>query len=282
MLAVLSGFALLSLPHLAHPAAAWILYLFLILTVEAGVVARGRCRQSALLSSVLFCLTVLFLFAAFESLALTLPYFNSHRYDGLMAAADRSLLGVDPTLFLEKFTHPAITEVLYVLYAFYFPMPVILLVWMLRRGRLSAAADGTLRYLVCYYGAYIAYFFIPVRGPRFYLAHLQGEPLTGLLLSEPIRRLIDLLEPNKLDAFPSLHAAILLITLILAFRENRTMFRWFLALGAGIVVSLVYLRYHYLADVLAGLLWGAASWWLGGLAGRKFGPALAAHYGEET
>ncbi len=280
MVGILFGF---SLPALRKPAllpAVIPLYLFLVALVESTVLLRKsrgpiRGRRSAI-----FLLTVLFLFTAFESLALTLPSFNPLRYDGVMAAADWALFGNHPTVFLERFAHPALTEILYVLYAFYFPMPVILLVWMLRKERLGAAADGTLRYLVCYYGAYMTYFFIPVRGPRFHLAHLQGEPLTGLLLSEPLRRFIDLLEPNKLDAFPSLHAAILLVTLLLAYRENRSLFRWFAVPGAGIFVSLVYLRYHYVVDVLAGLVWGWVSWRIGGWVTGRFGPGLAPHFGE--
>ncbi|MDT8396331.1 MAG: phosphatase PAP2 family protein [bacterium] len=282
---LMAGFLLvfyfLALPRIPNPLQAPAWYLILVLLVESSVRVRERYDGRRLAPPLIFLLTVLFLFVAFESIALTLPHFNPRRYDWLMAAADHTLFGLHPTVWLEGFSSPVLTEALYILYAFYFPMPVILLGWMLARGRYRAVSDGVFRYLLCYYGAYVAYFLVPVQGPRFYLAHLQGDRLSGLFLSEPIRKLIDLLEPNKLDAFPSLHAAILLVTLMLAFRENRAMFRWFLGCGVGILVSLVYLRYHYVVDLIAGLVWAVAGWHLGGWIIRKCGAGLAPHFGEE-
>ena len=281
MVGVLFLFYLFALQDLPNLLLAPFLYLFLILMVESTVFLRGRFRGRSLAAPLVFLLTVLFLFVAFESLALTLPYFNPQRYDWLMTAADHALFGFHPTIWLEGVIHPALTEGMYILYAFYFPMPVILLGWMLARRRYRAVSDGVFRYLLCYYGAYVVYFFVPVQGPRFHLANLQSVELTGWLLSDPIRGLIDLFEPNKLDAFPSLHAAILLVTLILAFRENKAMFRWFLGIGSGILVSLVYLRYHYFVDVVAGLAWGWVSWWLGGRLSNRYNSAMASHFGDE-
>src|SRR5205085_1117485 len=77
--------------------------------------------------------------------------------------------------------------------------------------------------LVCYYGAYACYFALPALGPRFHLPALAAPP-TGVVLAEPIRRLIDVLEPNKLDCFPSLHAAILFVTMAVARRETPPLF----------------------------------------------------------
>jgi membrane-associated phospholipid phosphatase len=271
---------LLALPGLPHPYLSLALYMFLILLVGSTVLLREHFRGRRFTPLLIFTLTVLFLFIAFESLGLTLSHVNPRRYDWFMVAVDHALLGVHPTLWLEPFIRPWATELLYIFYALYFPLPVILLVWMLQKRRYQRVSDGIFRYLICYYGAYATYFLLPVRGPRFELTALHAVPLKGLYLSEPVRRIIDFLEPNKLDAFPSLHAAILGITVILAFRENRVLFRWFMGCGLGILVSLVYLRYHYVVDVIAGLIWAAVSWYFGGWVAGRFGAVLAPHFGE--
>jgi len=42
------------------------------------------------------------------------------------------------------------------------------------------------------------------------------------------------------------------------FRLHRKTFRWLLPFGIGIIVSTVYLRYHYVVDVVAGALLAVA------------------------
>jgi membrane-associated phospholipid phosphatase len=54
------------------------------------------------------------------------------------------------------------------------------------------------------------------------------------------------------DAFPSGHALVTLLSMAWAWRY-RLWVRWVVTiLGALLVVSTVYLRYHYVVDVLAG------------------------------
>ena len=226
----------------------------------------------------MFAYPVVFLFVIFESFYMILPYFNPYRFDDLMVRIDHGLLGTHPTLWLERWVAPWWTEALYILYFFYFPMPLIVLGWMLGRGMIREIEESFFLFLVCYYGAYIVYFFVPVTGPRFHLHGMHTVPLDGYLLSEPIRKFIDFLEPNKLDCFPSLHAAILAVTMVVAYRYNRRMFLAFLPVAFGITVSLVYLRYHYVVDVIAGFGWAWASIRIAGTVYRRYGNRFPFHF----
>ena len=186
-----------------------------------------------------------------------LPYFNTLRFDALLEKADIFLLGVSPTLWIGQWAHPLLTDMLYFFYLFYFPMPLIILIWMYRKGRFREVEQALLIYLICYYGAYITYFLMPAEGPRFFLQGLYPSPLKGYFLAEPIRTLINTLEPNKLDAFPSLHAGILAVTMYVSYRNNRKIFNWFVPAAVAITISLIYCRYHYFIDMLAGFLLAA-------------------------
>ena len=55
------------------------------------------------------------------------------------------------------------------------------------------------------------------------------------------------------DCFPSGHTEIPLITLWLAYRFKRRLFWVYLPIVMGLVCSTVYLRYHYVIDVIAGM-----------------------------
>jgi membrane-associated phospholipid phosphatase len=64
---------------------------------------------------------------------------------------------------------------------------------------------------------------------------------------------LNVLESNKRDCFPSGHTMVVLAVLIEAARRSRKTFLWFLPFAVGLLMATVYCRYHYVADVLAGL-----------------------------
>jgi membrane-associated phospholipid phosphatase len=64
-------------------------------------------------------------------------------------------------------------------------------------------------------------------------------------------------------AFPSAHVSGSLVALLGAWRYRRWLFWMFLPFFLSMLVSTVYGRYHYVADVLGGLVTGAIGFWLG-------------------
>lgn len=269
-LGLVSAFAALSATPYAVPLALVYpaLLLWLLLTI------RWHDRRLAM-----FILPVVFLFAVFETLFMVVPYFSSWRADEFLARMDMALFGVNPTEWATRWATPWLTEVLYGCYLFYFAMPLILLGWMYARSMIPEIEEAFFVYLTCYYASYVLYFIFPAEGPRFYLAAAHPQPLPGLALTEPIRGLIDALEPNKLDAFPSLHAAILLTTLIFALRHNRRLLYWLLAPAIGTTISLVYCRYHYGVDVVVGFGMAALNYRLAKGVYVRIRPLFAAHFG---
>ena len=269
-LGLVSAFAALSATPYAVPLALVYpaLLLWLLLTI------RWHDRRLAM-----FILPVVFLFAVFETLFMVVPYFSPWRADEFLARMDIALFGVNPTEWATRWATPWLTEVLYGCYLFYFAMPLILLGWMYARSMIPEIEEAFFVYLTCYYASYVLYFMFPAEGPRFYLAAAHPQPLPGLALTEPIRGLIDALEPNKLDAFPSLHAAILLTTLIFALRHNRRLLYWLLAPAIGTTISLVYCRYHYGVDVVVGFGMAALNYRLAKGVYVRIRPLFAAHFG---
>ena len=174
--------------------------------------------------------------------------------DPQLIAIDYALFGVHPTVWLERFTVPWLTEYMQLAYlAFYF-LPFLLCAPLYRQGQLLAFRISLCALLLGYYVSYLLYFLTPARGPRFYLAADQTIPLTGLWLTAPLQAALDALEGVQRDAFPSGHTAIAIIVLVMAARYQPRLFYPLAIVSVSLVVSTIYLRYHYVIDVVAGVL----------------------------
>ena len=83
------------------------------------------------------------------------------------------------------------------------------------------------------------------------------------MMSEKVYWMLVHLEPTRRDCFPSLHTAITVIVTTFAYKYRRWLFWFLLPVNIGIVMATVYLRYHYVIDVIAGLALAAFCVWAG-------------------
>jgi membrane-associated phospholipid phosphatase len=214
--------------------------------------------------------------------------------DGLLIAADRFLLGVDPTVWIGRFTTPVLTEVLQLSYMSYYFLMLLVGIELYRRRDKAAFDLAIFAILYGFMLSYVGYVLVPAVGPRFTLhdfAALNDE-LPGLWLSAPIRDLINAGESipkgaaNALalaqrDAFPSGHTQMTLVSIYYAWRERIGSRIAVTVVGTLLIVSTVYMRYHYVVDLLAGAAFMLFTVWsaprlmraLDALAGRTGTPA---------
>lgn len=184
-----------------------------------------------------------------------IPLVNPRVMDSLVIAADRLLfLGRDPTLLIQAVEHPVLSEVLQIAYATFYFLPVALcaILYFGREGREDFhIAASTI--LLGFYLSYLGYYLTPVLGPRFSMEHLYDAPLTGLWSFDFIRGLLARAEGRMLDCMPSGHALVSVLTVLLARRYARGFFPVALAWTLLLLLSTVYLRYHYVTDLVAGI-----------------------------
>ncbi len=175
-------------------------------------------------------------------------------YDNLLIQIDRFIFGVDPTVWMEQFTNPYLTEVLQYVYSTFYFLPICLGIILAKKQQ-----DDDLNFLFFqivygFYLSYIGYFILPAIGPRFTLDHLQSFQLTGVWLANDIQVLLNTLENSQRDAFPSGHTAMTLLTLYYAKKYNKPYFYFMIPITILMLFSTVYLRYHYVIDVFAGVI----------------------------
>lgn len=189
----------------------------------------------------------------FDSLERIVHPVNPRDIDPLLIRLDYLLFGTYPTVELERIMAPLLTDILQVAYSSYYFLPIILGARLLLR-RDPAFDRALFLIMLCFYLSYVGYMLAPALGPRFTMNHLQTQELAGWILTGPIQELLNRLEGIKRDAFPSGHTGIALTVLYLAYRHDRRLFPWFLPFVAALVLATVYCRYHYVVDVLAGVL----------------------------
>jgi membrane-associated phospholipid phosphatase len=219
---------------------------------------------------------VIYLFKTVEKLSFAL---HGRDYDDVLIVIDRAMFGgANPSVWL--FQHipvvPVFVEIVQLCYFSYYFLPVILAIEFFRRRRRDKQANvtdelETLRFVIIYglLLSYLGYFALPGIGPRFTLFDFWSisKDLPGIFLTEPIRWFINLAENIRpwmtsmqaaqvvtRDVFPSGHTEITLLSIMLGFRFKAKS-RWVvLLIGSGLIFSTVYLRYHYVIDLIAGAL----------------------------
>jgi membrane-associated phospholipid phosphatase len=192
----------------------------------------------------------------YESLGPLIFAARSRSYDDLLIAADRIVFRTDPTVWLQRFVRPFLTDFFFVSYLTYYFIAIALgvLLWK-RKGTVPRRFIFTLS--LSYVLSYAGYFIVPALGPRTALASAHSVPLETTAVSRAIATTLDKLENTKFDVFPSGHTMVAVVVLIVAFQRARVAFWWFLPVAACLIVSTVYCRYHYVVDVVAGALLAA-------------------------
>ncbi|MGB8991329.1 MAG: phosphatase PAP2 family protein [Desulfobaccales bacterium] len=194
---------------------------------------------------------ILYLILIYQSLG-DLTHYLHPDVDPQLIRIDFLLFGVNPTVWMERWIVPWLTGVLSVAYLSYFFMPARLVHTLYLKNPRQDFDLAVFVLLLGWYLSFIGYILFPAIGPRYTLAHLQSVPLNGSFIGDFVSHLIELVEGNKRDCMPSGHVAIALIVLPLSYRYARLLFYLFCPMVGALILSTVYLRYHYVIDLFAG------------------------------
>jgi membrane-associated phospholipid phosphatase len=194
----------------------------------------------------------------------TIGFVNPNDIHHWLAAFDDQLFGVQPCVWAERFITPLRTEVMQFLYLNFFWIAPSTSIVLLAQRRWPQFRAATLGVVICFYIGYALYVVFPAAPPRLVLVYeftknLRGYPVGFSNLSA---QAFSLLPVDSRAAFPSLHAAVSTVALIYAWRFFRPWFWILLPFVLGLWVSTVYLRHHYVVDLIAGWLLAPLALWV--------------------
>lgn len=176
--------------------------------------------------------------------------------DASLLALDRRLFGETPSLLLQRFVTPGLSNAMAAFYFLHLVLPPALALILYRRYR-PLFREFLLAVLLAGCLGAAGYVAVPATGPAVAFPQLFSVPLYGSLY-DPVTQILDVARAPR-DVFPSLHVGISSIVLWYGFRRGRATGVVLLPLVFGNWVSTIYLRYHYLIDVFAGWLTAAAA-----------------------
>jgi len=222
-----------------------------------------------------FYLLPLILFT-FKELYLMVKPIRNIDYDQTLIAIDRFIFGVDPTVVLFKIAHPVLTELLQVVYATFYILPVVLSINLIIKKKWIELDYSVFCVVYGFFLSYIGYFLVPAVGPRFTLHDFAATEteLPGLIITNFLREITNMGEsiPNgtinpaelvQRDVFPSGHTQMTLIIMYIAYKLNVKSKYFIIPDGLLLIFSTVYLRYHYFVDLIGGLVFMIITMWSG-------------------
>lgn len=204
------------------------------------------------------------LFCFKEVYVLMFSIWGKTLYDSYLIEIDRWIFGFDPTVYLSQFNHPWMVEFFQIIYWLFYFMQLSFVIILFIGKRFAEFKYSMFVIFFGFYLSFIGYLLVPAIGPRFTLHDFRSldTELEGVFMSEKLRLFInsgesipvDVPDPENYaqrDAFPSGHTMIAILITYLAFRF-RSKWRWYYAGYTVLMVfSTVYLRYHYVIDLIA-------------------------------
>lgn len=233
-------------------------------------------RDGIFIKSFHYLYLVPLIFATFKELYFMIKPIRQIDYDYLLIKIDRMLFGFDPTEELFKIANPYLTELLQIAYASFFFLPIILAVHLLWKDRITDFHFAIFSVMYGFLLSYIGYFMLPAIGPRFTLHdfYATNNELPGLFLTNFLRDMVNVGEsirhgianPEKIvqrDVFPSGHTQMTLIVMYLSFKFRLKSKYFLFGVGSLLIFGTVYLRYHYVIDLIAGAVFMIFTMWSG-------------------
>ncbi|MDD9942658.1 MAG: phosphatase PAP2 family protein [Myxococcales bacterium] len=183
--------------------------------------------------------------------------------DAQLLAFERAILGETPAVWMERWATSAAVEWFAFFYALYFAWIGLHVIGYMVFDETRRGGELLVGATIILATGHITYTLVPGVGP---FAHIPGafaEPLPGGLWWGVVQSLVAT-AGALLDIFPSLHTAYPALFMLHAIRFRRAFpYRriWIVTtfVAANMIVSTVFLRWHYAVDVLAGLALAVAA-----------------------
>jgi hypothetical protein len=229
--------------------------------VTCMLVARSKTVKWRLAADVLYRVGLIgVVVGSFLQLHYILPTASERIVDAAVYRFDMVVFGFEPAQAWDRYVTPARTEWFsFFYYSYFFILCAYLLPMALFESRIRVLSELSvgLLFVVCI--GHCLYLVIPGRGPYVYLEpHFQHQ-LAGAHWWPTVKSAVDSVGgATRTDIFPSLHTACPTFLTLFTFRNRaHRPYRYVWPVTAfftsQIILATMYLRWHYLCDVIAGL-----------------------------
>ncbi|HEY3234402.1 MAG TPA: phosphatase PAP2 family protein [Polyangiaceae bacterium] len=239
-------------------------FALLMYLVATLVLVRSRLIKNDFVAAVLYRLAIYgtvqfsyFLFVHF------LPVVNPRTLDQELYHLDLKLFGFEPAIWMDQFVTPATTTWFSFFYfGFFFLLGAHVIPILLFTRNRQLLSEFTMGMLIIFCVGHTLYMFVPGYGPYRAMAHEFHHQLPRGLWLDMIRATVATSGAQK-DIFPSMHTAGPVFIALYSLRHRKRLpyrYTWPIAcfFTANMMVATLFLRWHYVIDVIAGLFLAGA------------------------
>ena len=233
----------------------------LVVVLGALFLVRSGLLKPSLFSSALYRFALFgAVFGSFLQFQYLLPTASARSLDAQIYALDLRIFGFEPSVSWDRFVNPGTTEWFsFFYYGYFFILAAHVFPFMLFGKEPKLLGEFSLGIITVFCAAHAIYLAVPGYGPYAFLApHFQHE-LSGPYWWRLVKETVDSVDGRaRTDIFPSLHTAAPTFLALFSFRHRKTRpftFTW-LPLAffvTQIILATMFLRWHYLIDICAGL-----------------------------
>lgn len=240
----------------------------LVLEVASVIIVRGGLLKHRFSAALLYRVAIFGTVQwSYFFLADLLPLVRPGALDEPLYELDVLLFGFEPAMAFDAWVNPFTTEwfaFFYYCYFFVLALHVITILMFSRRQRV--VGEFALGMLIVFCAGHILYMVVPGFGPYKAMAEaFRNEFPRGMWLDTVMTVVAE--GGAQKDIFPSLHTAAPTFIAMFSYRNRHLApFRytwgavWFISLN--IVLATMFLRWHYVIDVVAGLTLAIVAWHL--------------------
>lgn len=232
---------------------------FALFAIGIALTRGGLLRYGSFANEMAYRMTVFCsVFLSYFQLREILPAVSSRAIDADILAFDLRVFGVEPSLAWDRFVTPHTTEwFAFFYFGYFFILSAHVLPMLFNAHNRHRLAHFTLGIVMVFCTGHLVYMLVPGWGPYRHLADHFEHPLQGGLFWSLVKATVDAGGAQK-DIFPSLHTAAPTFFAIYSFIHRKALpfrFTWPIVGFAAtqIIVATMFLRWHYLVDIFAGL-----------------------------
>ena len=236
------------------------IFLFTLALTRGGILKRGSFANGIVYRLSVF----LSVFLSYFQLRHILPSVSGRSLDADILAFDMRVFGVEPSVAWDQFVTPVTTEwFAFFYFGYFFFLSAHIFPMMLAARDKEMLAHFSFGIFIVFCTGHLVYMIVPGWGPYHHLAGQFQHELKGGVFWGLVKEAVDAGGAQK-DIFPSLHTAAPTFFAIFSFRyRDRVPFKYtwlpMAFFASQIICATMFLRWHYLIDIFAGMTLAATA-----------------------
>ena len=187
--------------------------------------------------------------------------------DHIFAGVEHRIFGCQPALeFCRALPFRWLSELMSFGYFSYFLIFIFICVYLYIKDR-PGSERAAFIILCSFFLYYLMFIILPVAGPQF---HFADNAVPRGYVFRPLLVAIQSMGEKPTGAFPSSHVGMSLVFLMLIWKYCRRYLVYFVPLVAVLIFSTVYIKAHYVIDVIAGAVSAPIVYLCAGFVMKKF------------